>query len=115
MKEKEILENGEDPQNSRDTETLTCGRFQTKTLVSVVVVAIVFSSVFGALFGFMSAGVASFFSASIGEKMHQIFPNIKVRSIESNSSSKQQIIVEDSAVIDVVKKSFLAFSKVLIK
>ena len=114
MKEKEILENGEDPQNSRDTETLTCGRFQTKTLVSVVVVAIVFSSVFGALFGFMSAGVASFFSASIGEKMHQIFPNIKVRSIESNSSSKQQIIVEDSAVIDVVKKSSPAVVSIMI-
>lgn len=71
-------------------------------LVWLIVMIIILSSLFGAVFGFMSAGAVNIFSLKIGQKLGQYFPNLNLRKINPQVS-KQQVIVEDSAVINVVE------------
>jgi S1-C subfamily serine protease len=80
------------------------GRLTVPALVGIIVVSIIISSLFGAIFGFMSAGAVNIFSAQIGQKFHQYFPNVILHNIDPKIS-KQQVIVEDSAIIDVVDKT----------
>ena len=90
-----------------------CGYFKKRVLVWIIVLTIIISSFFGAVFGFMSAGAASVFSSKIGQKIQQYFPKLKNQSIISQTN-KQQVLVEDSAVIDVVKKSSPAVVSIII-
>jgi S1-C subfamily serine protease len=72
--------------------------------IAIIVLTIFLSSIFGAFFGFVSGGVASVFSSRITQKIHQYFPSFNPQQLNSRAD-KQQIIVEDSSIIDVVKKS----------
>lgn len=82
-------------------------------LVMIIIVTIVLSSLFGAFFGFISGGAASIFSSKITQKIQHYFPNIKLQNINPQAD-KQQIVVEDSAVIDVVRKSSPAVVSIII-
>jgi serine protease Do len=73
-------------------------------LIIVVIVTILTSSIFGAFFGFISAGVMNIFSSKISKKVEQYFPNSQATQ-DVKKVDKQQVIVEDSAVIDVVEKT----------
>lgn len=84
-----------------------------RMLAAVVVISIFFSALFGTIFGLVSAGAVSLFSVGINQKLHQIFPDFKARVIDPQIS-KQQVIVEDSAVIDVVSKSSPAVVSIMI-
>ena len=90
-----------------------CGCFKKRAMILIIVLVIIFSSFFGAVFGFMSAGAVSVFSSKIGQKIQQYFPNLKNQSIISQTS-KQQVLIEDSAVIDVVKKASPAVVSIII-
>ena len=81
----------------------TYGHLTKATLVGLIVLTIILSSLFGAAFGLMSAGAVNIFSFKIGQKVSQYFPNLDLHKINPQIS-KQQVIVEDSAVIDVVEK-----------
>jgi len=81
--------------------------------IAIIVLTIVLSSLFGAVFGFVSGGAAGIFSSKITQKIHRYFPNIKLPPINT-PADKQQIIVEDSAVIDVVRKSSPAVVSIII-
>jgi S1-C subfamily serine protease len=93
-------ENSQDFNKNEEPEKML-GQLTKTTLVIIIVVTIFFSSLFGAVFGLMSAGVVNIFSLNIGQKIGQYFPNLNLYKINSEIS-KQQVIVEDSAVIDVV-------------
>lgn len=72
-------------------------------MVGLIVLTIFLSSLFGAVFGLMSAGAVNIFSFKIGQKIGQYFPNLNLQKINPKVS-RQQVIIEDSAVIDVVEK-----------
>lgn len=93
-------ENSQDFDKNEKPEKML-GQLTKTTLVIIIVVTIFFSSLFGAVFGLMSAGVVNIFSLNIGQKIGRYFPNLNLYKINSEIS-KQQVIVEDSAVIDVV-------------
>lgn len=80
----------------------TYGRLTKTAMIGVIVLTIFVSSLFGAVFGFMSAGAVNIFSLRIGQKIGQYFPSLKLHKI-SPEVSKQQVVVEDSAVINVVE------------
>ncbi|EKE20228.1 MAG: Trypsin protein [uncultured bacterium] len=73
------------------------------TLLGIVILVVLISSIFGAFFGFVSGGTAGIFSSKIGTKLEKIFPTLK--SDDVVSEVKQQMLIEDSAVIDVVEKN----------
>lgn len=83
-------------------------------LITVVLVTILISSIFGALFGFVSAGVMNVFSSKITNKIEQYFPSTQPSEIVKKVD-KQQVIVEDSAVIEVVEKTSLSVVSIIIK
>ena len=90
-----------------------CGCLTKRTIIWIIVLTIILSSFFGAAFGFMSAGAASVFSSKIGQKIQQYFPKLKSQTVNSQEN-KQQVLIEDSAVIDVVKKSSPAVVSIII-
>jgi serine protease Do len=69
------------------------------TLIIIIIVTIAASSLFGAIFGIISASAVTLFSS----KIIKYFPNLDSHKINPEIS-KQQVLVEDSAVIDVVDK-----------
>ncbi len=91
----------------------TYGRLTRTFLAGIIVSTIVLSSLFGALFGFLSGGAASIFLPRITQRIRQYFPGLAVKNafVQVN---KQQVIVEDSAVIDVVDKSSPAVVSIII-
>lgn len=95
------------------TSCPVCARFTVRAVVVIVLFTILFSSVAGAIFGLMSAGAVSFFSPTIEQKLHKVFPNFKSRIIDPQIS-RQQIIIEDSAVIDVSSLSSPAVVSIMI-
>lgn len=90
-----------------------CGYLRKKALAWVIVLTIILSSFFGAIFGFMSAGAVSIFSSKVGQKIQQYFPKLKNQATDVQAN-KQQVLVEDSAVIDVVKKASPAVVSIII-
>lgn len=90
-----------------------CGCLTKKSLVWFFVLAIVLASFFGAIFGFMSAGATAVFSSKVGQKIEQYFPKL-INNDSKKQANKQQVLVEDSAVIDVVKKSSPAVVSIII-
>lgn len=81
------------------------GYFLSNTAIAVIIVtSVVMSSLFGAAFGFVSGGVASALSARIGTGLSKYIPSIKPE-LTDKKVNKQQIIIEDSEIIEVVEKS----------
>ncbi|EKE19243.1 MAG: hypothetical protein ACD_9C00073G0004 [uncultured bacterium] len=80
------------------------GQLKSATIIALVVLTIVLSSLFGAFFGFVSAGITNIFSQKISEKIQQYFPRVNLQG-DNLQINKQQVIIEDSAIIDVVDKS----------
>ncbi|MDD5396720.1 MAG: trypsin-like peptidase domain-containing protein [Candidatus Moranbacteria bacterium] len=107
------VENFNKEESKGGTAQHVYGRLTMAALVGIVVVTIIISSLFGAIFGFMSAGAVNIFSAQIGQKFHQYFPNVTLHNIDPQVS-KQQVIVEDSAIIDVVEKTSPAVVSIVI-
>lgn len=83
------------------------------SLVGIIILAIIVASFFGAVFGFISGGVAGIFSPEIGRKIKQEFPNLIAKSSDPKEN-KQEVIIEDSAVIDVVSNSSPAVVSIII-
>ncbi|MFA6383494.1 MAG: trypsin-like peptidase domain-containing protein [Parcubacteria group bacterium] len=90
------------------------GKPSKKVFLLVIILVIILSSGFGAVFGFMAGGISQ-----------KIFPNIfrntaSLQGLFSGNPStsrdiiKQQIVEEDSAVIDVVEKSSPAVVSIVI-
>jgi S1-C subfamily serine protease len=93
----------------------TCTCFKKTTIAGIIILTILISSLFGAFFGFISGGTASLFSSELMQKIHKNFPKLPLPDIQANSSaSKQQVIVEDSAIIDVVTKSSPAVVSIIV-
>ncbi|MFZ2188129.1 MAG: trypsin-like peptidase domain-containing protein [Candidatus Moraniibacteriota bacterium] len=85
--------------------------------VSIMVMAILISSLFGAFFGFVAGGFGQKIFAQISEQFPEIFkldndksPTAKLNPIVS----REKIVEEDSAVIDVVEKSTPAVVSIII-
>lgn len=73
------------------------------TLFGIVLLVMFVSSLFGAFFGILSGGTAGIFSSTIEKKLEAVFPSLKDENIVSEV--KRQLLIEDSAVIDVVEKN----------
>ncbi|KKQ52545.1 MAG: Protease Do [Parcubacteria group bacterium GW2011_GWD2_38_11] len=97
------IQNGEIISEKDNNKKNIYGRLTKTMLVVLIVMTIFLSSLFGAAFGLMSAGAVNIFSLKIGQRIGQYFPNLNLRKINPEVS-RQQVIVEDSAVIDVVEK-----------
>jgi len=104
--------------NKEDVQTESVGttsqKSSKKIFLFVIILVVILSSGFGAVFGFMA-----------GEISQKVFPNIfkntanlqNIFSGNANTSRdiiKQQIVEEDSAVIDVVEKSSPAVVSIVI-
>lgn len=83
------------------------------SLVVIIVLTIIAASIFGAIFGFISGGVASVFAPKIEQEIRQNFPNLIAKKTDPKES-KQEVIIEDSAVIDVVDKASPAVVGIII-
>ena len=79
-------------------------------LITVVIISILFSSAFGATFGFMAGSLGQ---NAFGGKLAQIF-NKYPGNNSGSGTVKQNIIQEDSAVIDAVDKSSPAVVSIII-
>jgi len=93
----------EEINNEKEESKVKHGRLSKASIIGMLAAVVVLSSLFGAVFGFMSAGVVNIFSLKIGQRIGQYFPNLNLHKVNPQVS-KQQIIIEDSAVIDVVEK-----------
>ncbi len=82
-----------------------------KILSKIIISAIIVSVLFGAVAGFMAGGTASFLLAKIENKFGKIFTQ---NQNQSSQIIQQKIIEEDSAVIDVVKKTSPAVISIII-
>lgn len=67
-----------------------------------IILSVLFSSIFGAIFGFMSGKISSSVFPKIEGRFERIIGQQKDSSVEI---SKERIVEEDSAIIDVVEKA----------
>lgn len=74
--------------------------------VAMILITILLSSIFGAVFGFMSGGIAQKMLPSFFQKVLSKNQNVEI--------IKQNIVQEDSAVIDVVEKSSPAVVSIVV-
>lgn len=88
---------------TKEIKGLAMAKIPTKILMGIVVITVVIASFFGAIFGFMSAGVATVFSGKIVQEINKVFPG-RDFGIFDKKTKTQQVIIEDSAIIDVVDK-----------
>lgn len=102
-------ENNQVPIKATETDNESNKKYPIK----LIILTIILSSIFGAFFGFMSAGLTSIFSAKINQNLEKFIPGLTEQKKDSQTS-KQQILIEDSAVIDVVKKSTPAVVSVVV-
>lgn len=79
------------------------GRIRKTTLIGVIALIVLLSSLFGAFFGFISAGAVTIFSSKINQKVQKYFPNMNLSQVDLQES-RRQVILEDSATIDVVDR-----------
>jgi S1-C subfamily serine protease len=86
-------------EREKTNESAVYGKIRKTSIIGIIVLTVFLASIFGASFGLVSGVVANIFSAKIG----QYFPVLNSQKLKSDIN-KQQIIVEDSAVIDVVEK-----------
>lgn len=76
-----------------------------KVYIIFFIITFLFSSFFGAFFGFVSGIFSNILVSKFESKIEKSFPFLKETSQVDVQQSKQEILVEDSAVIDVVKNS----------
>jgi serine protease Do len=100
------------PNQTGEISPQTTKKAKYKPFSAILVLAVLISSSFGAIFGFIGG--------NLGQKMlrSKIFAKIPFSSEQQSSKSasvvKQQIVEEDSAVIDVVDKSSPAVVSIVI-
>lgn len=92
----------------------TYARLKKSSLIGIILLVIVFSSFFGAIFGLASGSMAGIFSSKIEQKIKNTFPAFTFGKDGDFSESRQQVVIEDSAVIDVVAKSSPAVVSIII-
>jgi len=93
-----------------DLEVAPSIKSSKKTLISLIVVTLIISSFFGAFFGFMAGGISSKVLPEFFSKYLKLFP----ASNSNPAVTKENVIQEDSAVIDVVQKSSPAVVSIVI-
>lgn len=103
----------QETESQKQKSSKTHGGLTNLALAGIIILTIILSSLFGAFFGFISGGAVNIFSSKIGQKVHQYFPNLLPQNADV-TVNKQQVIVEDSAVIDVVEKSSPAVVSIII-
>jgi len=98
------MENSElNPNQTGEIGPQTEKKAKKKPFAAVLVLAILISSSFGAVFGFIGGSLGQ---KALGSKIFSKFPfSNGQQSAKSSSIVKQQLVEEDSAVIDVVDKS----------
>jgi serine protease Do len=80
-------------------------------VVIVLILSILLSSAFGAVFGFMAGSMSQ---TALGSKIAGILNSLSNKSTTSSNTTKQKIVQEDSAIIDVVDKSSPAVVSIVI-
>lgn len=93
----------QNPLEGKSDKKDTGVRMSVGFVVAIFVVTVLVSSLFGSIFGLMSAGAVTIFSSKISQRIQQYFPNSNLQN-KSLGVNKEQVIVEDSAIIDVVQK-----------
>jgi len=86
-------------------------KFKAKSFFKAALMIISLSFIFGSMLGFLLMSNKNFFGADMNQKLGVMFSQ---NEKEKSDSSRQQIISEDSAVIDVVSKSSLAVVSIMI-
>lgn len=81
--------------------------------VALIVLTVLISSIMGAAFGLVAGSFGSVVSSKISQRISKYFPGLQSQQVYSQVS-KQQILVEDSAVTDVVQKSTPAVVSIII-
>lgn len=107
----ESLEGSEEKQQIEKRGKNSDGYMRPGAVVMIFFFSILLSIVFGALGGLVSIGFLGY--TNFGNKLSSAFPDFKKEIIDVQIS-KQQVIVEDSAVIDVVSKSSPAVVSIVI-
>lgn len=111
--EKDLIKESEKIQKKKSLFEKTHGSLTKEALVGIIILTVIISSLFGAVFGFMSGSTASIFSSKIQSKLNQYFPKF-AENKKAPEANKQQVLVEDSAVIDVVDKASPAVVGIII-
>lgn len=118
----ELGDSNSKKEQQRDNETAEEKTSETKknhislkktSLVGIIILAIVVASFLGAFFGFISGGVAGVFAPKIEQKIKQNFPSLIAKKTDPKEN-KQEVIIEDSAVIDVVSNASPAVVSIII-
>lgn len=111
--ENKIFEPGQESEHeSQKKDRFFVDMHRNRKSPRIFMIVILLASFFGAIFGLVSAGVVNFFSADIGQNLKKVFPRFEQRT--DPQVSRQQIIFEDSAVIDVASKSSPAVVSIMI-
>jgi len=113
ISEKDLTQESKKEQETKETSKKAQNGLTKTVLAGIIVLTIILSSLFGAFFGFMSGGAASLFSSKIEKKIGQYFPGLTDKKT-TPEEKKQQVLVEDSAVIDVVDKASPAVVGIII-
>ncbi len=116
LPEEKKIENSEREVNNSisDGRDFSRGQLSRKSLAGIIILTMFISSIFGASFGFISAGFFSVFSLKTTQQLEKIIPGFAGLKKIDPQVSKQQILIEDSAVIDVVKKSMPAVVSIVV-
>jgi len=96
-----------DPQKINKTKPAS---FKSAIAIAIIL-SIIFSSFFGAVFGFMGGKISDKLFSKISQKLGK---NIGQKDGSLFSESRERIVEEDSAVIDVVEKSSPAVVSIVI-
>jgi serine protease Do len=79
-------------------------------IAGILIISVLISIVFGSLFGFLAGGTVNLLFPKLAKKLHLNLP----QSQENVAVNRQQIIEEDSAVIDVVQNASPAVVSIVI-
>ncbi|MFA5961643.1 MAG: trypsin-like peptidase domain-containing protein [Parcubacteria group bacterium] len=90
------------------------GRHSPIFFISVLLIAIVLSSIFGAFFGFVAGGFGQRIFTQFSQRFPQFFQSGNNLTKADPNLSREKIVEEDSAVIDVVEKSTPAVVSIVI-
>lgn len=82
--------------------------------VSMILIAVIFSSFFGAVFGFMAGGFGQKVFTQLSHRLPSIFQSDSEFSKADPLVSRERLVEEDSAVIDVVEKSTPAVVSIVV-
>jgi serine protease Do len=92
----------------------TTAKISKKFFVFILIITVILSSGFGAVFGFVAGGVAQKIFPSLLKNTSNLQNLIAGNSKNTSDVIKQQVVQEDSAVIDVVNKATPAVVSIII-